>query len=289
MARLGRAFPAHHHNFTPFIVPYGIFGTSDSDSGSGVDDESRYVRLPGVAGNSLTVPDAANLEITGDLDLRFYGSLDDWTPAGDDPVLINKIGSGSAGYMLHLDYNGANSGKLLFRWYDSGGTIHEEESTAKPTVADHSLLWVRATLTVNDGAGHYLVKFYTSSDGITWVQLGSTVTGASTTSIKAGNASLTIGEYSSFTQRFPMNVRRVQIYNGIAGTLVLDIDTSVATSTSFTALTGQTVTINGSSVSLLGPLPSVSSTGPETASGAEAVVNVVLGDRLRLIDCGGAR
>jgi hypothetical protein len=178
------------------------------------------------------------LNVDNDADVRWYGSLDDWTPAGDYPQLVNKVGPGNAGYVLHMDYAGAGSGKLLFRWYDTSGVIHEEESTAKPTIADGALLWVRATLQVNDGAGHYVVKFYTSSDGTAWTQLGSTITGSSTTSIKAGNASVTLGEWSSITTRFPMKVYRAQIYNGIGGTLILDVDTRLASKSASTFLAG---------------------------------------------------
>jgi hypothetical protein len=40
-----------------------------------------YIYLPNVDGNRLSVPDADNLDITGDIDLRVYVAMDSWTPA----------------------------------------------------------------------------------------------------------------------------------------------------------------------------------------------------------------
>jgi hypothetical protein len=70
------------------------------------------------------------------------------------------------------------------------------------------------------------------------------------TSIFSGNTTLTMGaEGTTGANPTAGKFYRAQVLDGIDGTTVLDVDTSVLTSgaaTTFTALTGQTVTINRS-------------------------------------------
>ncbi|MFZ9922746.1 MAG: hypothetical protein ACO3E4_07535, partial [Candidatus Nanopelagicaceae bacterium] len=211
---------------------------------------TNYVYLPGVASNYLSVPDANDLDITGDIDLRAYVAMDDWTPAGVREIIAKystALGN-QRSYRLGLN----TTGTLLLYWTTDGtsGTVITKESTTGIVAADGALLWVRATLDVDNGASGNDVKFYTSTDGSTWTQLGTTVTTAGTTSIYAGTAILEMGSVNNgSTNPTAMKVFRGQVYNGIDGTKVLDVDTSVITAgsaTSFTAVTGQTVTINRS-------------------------------------------
>jgi hypothetical protein len=109
-------------------------------------------------------------------------------------------------------------------------------------------LWVRVTLTVNNGASGNDSNFYTSTDGTTWTQLGTTVTTAGVTSIFASTSIVEVGSVNAGALG-PVSGRvyRAQVLNGINGTTVLDVDCDAITSgsaTSFTATTGQTVTIN---------------------------------------------
>jgi hypothetical protein len=106
---------------------------------------------------------------------------------------------------------------------------------------------VRVTLDVDNGASGNDARFFTSVDGVSWTQLGATVTTAGVTSIFNSTTNVKVGSTflgGTFTAG---KMYRAQIFNGIDGTKVLDVDTSQITSgaaTSFTALTGQTVTIN---------------------------------------------
>jgi hypothetical protein len=106
------------------------------------------------------------------------------------------------------------------------------------------------TLDVDNGASGRDFKFFTSTDGINWTQLGTTVTQAGASSINASTSQIEIGSVRNGTV-LPLAGKfyRAQILNGIDGTKVLDVDTSVITTgaaTSLAALTGQTVTINRS-------------------------------------------
>jgi hypothetical protein len=207
-----------------------------------------YVYLSGVADNALQVPDANALDITGDIDIRVRVALDSATSAGFGRLISKREVSTNISY--DLDYG--PTGVLTLTFSTNGTTGVERQSTAAlPVTVVGNAIWIRATLDVDNGASGHDVKFFTSTDAVTWNQLGSTVTTAGVVSIFSGAANLTIGSLGTgFTTAGKFY--RAQIFDGIeenGGTKVLDVDTSVITAgnaTSFTALTGQTVTINRS-------------------------------------------
>jgi hypothetical protein len=116
---------------------------------------------------------------------------------------------------------------LQFRWYPLGTAASEiiANSTASVPFAANETGWVKVTLDVDNGAGGYDVKFYTAADETddptVWTQLGSTVTGGSTTAIFAGTETLKIG--CNIGNGFGTGTyRRMVLRNGIDGTVVAD-------------------------------------------------------------------
>lgn len=227
-------------------------GQSGSTTGADSNDPkwlswsgSNYVYLPGVSGNYLSVPDAAALDITGDIDIRVYVAMDDWTPSSAQ-ILLSKWGTASTNFSYRLGIN--TDGRPYFQWSVTGAAALTSFSTVAPTITDGSALWIRVTLDVDNGAVGNTTTFYTSSDGSTWTALGTTVTTAGVTSIYSGAAALLLGagDSSGTTANTAGKIYRAQVYAGISGTKVLDVDTSSVTAgsaTSFTALTAQTVTV----------------------------------------------
>lgn len=216
-------------------------GQSGSTSGSDSNDPlfldwngRNYVYLPGLGSNNMSTPAVAALNITGDIDVRAYLRLEDWTP-GTICYPFLYWTSITGGYILYIN----TSGKLGFQWATGAANIGQE-STVAPTLTDGSAYWIRATLDVNNGAGGYDLKFYTSTDGISWTQVGATVTGGATTVIGTQSAGAQI------CTNVAGDVYRIVVMNGIAGTTVLDVDTSYLTTgaaATFIAATGQTITI----------------------------------------------
>ena len=204
-----------------------------------------YVYLPGVVGNYLSVPDAAALDITGDIDIRVQVAKDVWNVAGFNNLLAKDDAASNRSYNLFI-----NSGFLALIWTANGSTQLSAQSTLVIPTANEQVAWMRATLDVNNGASGRDIKFFTSNDGSTWTQLGTTVTQAGVTSIHSGTAPVFVGARSDNALHSAGKFYRAQIYSDLTETnKVLDVDTSVLTSgaaTSFTALTGQTVTINRS-------------------------------------------
>ena len=223
-----------------------VAGSADSNDPKWLEYAgTAYVYLPGVASNYLSVPDAANLRITGDLRIRAHVAFDDWTPASDQVIAARWTGASSS-YMLEL----TSAGTLRFYWHNGVGVVFKT-STVATGFTDGSDYWVEVTIDVDNGAAGHDVIFKTSTDGVTFTALGSTVTTAGTTSITAGTAQFSIGaqEAGGITWLAAAKFYRVQLFSTPLGTptTVLDVDTSVLTSgaaTSFTATTGQTVTIN---------------------------------------------
>ena len=206
--------------------------------------------LPGVAGNYASVPDAAALDITGDITLVARVALTDWTPAAFQ-TLHDKWITATDQRSYYLGITGTTG--TLSLSHSSGGTAGTAvtvASTVAPTVANGETLWVAATLDVDNGAGGKDYKFWTSGDGVTWAQLGTTVTTAGTTSIYSGSAPWEAGSHSGASSPLNGTLSVARVYSGSgfsaagpSGSLVLDVDFRVAGNpTTFTASTGQTVT-----------------------------------------------
>jgi hypothetical protein len=247
---------------TQTIINLGTGGAAlngQNGSTAGADsNDARFLDWPGVAGNyvylaggtqSLSVPDEAALDIAGDIDLRVFVAPDDWTPAADG-MLIGKVnfGGNNMAYLWQLNANGT----LTFGWSTTTTDQTYIASTVATAFTDGEAKWLRVTFDVDNGASGRTCKFFTSDDAVTWTQLGADVVQAGTTSIANSSQALRVGNSGIGNTPFVGKVYRAEVWNGIegsGGTKVLDIDISVITSgsaTSFTALTGQTVTINRS-------------------------------------------
>lgn len=219
----------------------------DTNDPTGLTHENtnHYVYLPGVATNYLSVPDEAALDIAGDITVVFRGTPDDFTPSGTNSMLLKL--SATAGYTFQI----LAAGTLRFAWGDGSGQVLAVSTATWASVGSPE--YVAATLDVDNGASGYDVRFWYGDNGTSWAQLGATVTGGSTTSISANTAIAQMGF------NYIGTAKRLVVADGIGasgvpgGTTVLDInfandiDTTTdpdAGQTSFTATTGQTVTVN---------------------------------------------
>jgi hypothetical protein len=206
-----------------------------------------YVYLPGVASNFLSVPDEAALDLSGDCDLRFFISMDDWTPSSET-VLVTKGGTGASNFAYNVRIR--TNGTIRWSWSTTGSDATSVDSTVTTGVTDGSGKWVRVTFDADNGASGNDAKFFLSDDGVTWTQLGSTVTTAGVVTIFNSASVLRFGQAATVNSFLAGKFYRAQIYSDLTETnKVLDIDCDAITdgsATSFTALTGQTVTINRS-------------------------------------------
>jgi hypothetical protein len=225
--------------------------TYGSSSGADTNDPTlltwtgeNYLYQPGVTLNWASTPDAAPLDITGDIDLRVDVALDSWSSS---QYLLGKAATGQRSYNLVI----VSGGFLRLEISNDGTTVINITSTVAVGLSAGQRRWVRGTLDVDNGASGRTATFFTSTDGVTWTTLD-TVTSAGTTSLFAGTVGLIIGGNGFGGFEAAGKFYRAQVRNGINGTVVFDADftTGITTGaqTTFTESSSNaaTVTINRS-------------------------------------------
>jgi hypothetical protein len=207
---------------------------------------TNYLYLPGVAGNGASTPSSAALSMTGDLEIVVRVALDDWTPSAFS-VLVSKRNGSTAGYELAANA----AGGLQFLWMN--GTSNGEAVSFTLPFADSAAYWVRFTFDADNGSGQRVGSFFYAADQATepsvWTTVN-TVTTAGTATLSTDATALSVGQRPNTGNPTAGKFYRAIVRDGIGGSTVFDADfTQGITSgaqTTFTATTGQTVTINRS-------------------------------------------
>lgn len=211
--------------------------------------------LPNAWKNYATMRPSTALNITGDIDIRCYATLTKWTsPTGQQNFISRKSTDNSYRFFLGTD------SKLSLTWSPDGQNEITVTSSATVSITDNTPYWVRCTLDVDNGSNQYTIKFYKSSDGSNWLQVGSTVNGAGVTSIYSGKSNIEFGSYNwGISGNVPNTffdgiIHRAQIFKNIDGTLVLDADFAGATvgALSFTEAKGGLVEVKTTQHSIVG-------------------------------------
>jgi len=190
------------------------------------------ISLPGTSGNYITTPDSVPLSITGDIDLRFQGSLNWQTSSAK---LLNQW---PGSWLIQMD----GAGHLLFA-AQPGPRI--ATSTATVPFANGATGWVRATFVTATGAAN----LYTSIDGAAWTSLFSTT--LTTGPMDNGVGNITVGGQDDNTALMTGTVNRAIVMSGVNGTTQGDFDptrvskTGTRTPNAFQDAQGNTWTANG--------------------------------------------
>lgn len=197
--------------------------------------------LPGTSGHYASTPDAAALDITGDIDLRLKVAMDDWTPAASQTFVAKWQSTTQQAYLFGMQASGAPR----FLISTTGANSLTAAATTSTGFTDGSVHWMRATWRQSDGR----TQFFTSDDGTTWVQLGANVTLSAGSSIFDASAVLAVGAINGgTTQPLAGLVYSAEVRNGIDGTVVASPDfDQVPGTTSFTDSSGLVWTVNGAS------------------------------------------
>jgi hypothetical protein len=210
-ARLGAQYPAYTVSWRPWNDTnqwYDMPTTLQSGAAG-----ERYAQL---SSGELHYPGSTG--ITGDIDVRVKLSATDWTPTADSCIAAKWDSTGNQrSWLFLLKANGT----LAFRWSTdgtSGNAVAERLSTVATGFTDGTAHWVRAVADVDNGAAGNDVKFYTSTDNVTWTQLGATVTNTGTSSILAGTASYQLGSFTAgFSSPLAGKFYWVEARSGIDG------------------------------------------------------------------------
>lgn len=232
---------------------WGLQATAGNDDFTGAGDGTSFV-IPGLtslvqgSGSAAvaSTPDAASLDIVGDIDLRVRVAAADWTPSAAQVLIAKWNTSGNQrSYALSL----STAGELVLEWSTAGTAAITKTSTANlSALANGAIKWVRATLDVDNGAAGNTTTFYSSDDNVTWTQLGAAVVTATATSIFSSSAVLELGARNSSGADFLAGkMYAAQVLTGIAGTVVAN--PLANGSTGFTDSTGKVWTNGTSAIS----------------------------------------
>lgn len=213
--QLGAAFPAYtvqERQWNDTTQGYDPAITHQTGTGSG---ERRAIFVKTTPGQ-FTYNGTA---VTGDLDVQVRLSATNWSDAAGQVFVARWEGTGNQRSWV-FQLNGG--GTLGLNWSTDGTTsVGMKTSTVSLPAAgitNGTVVWVRATLDVDNGATGNTVTFYTSPDGITWTQLGVAVVTAGVTSVFAGTANYMAGSFSAALST-PLNgdIYRLRVFPGIGG------------------------------------------------------------------------
>lgn len=132
-------------------------------------------------------------DITGDLDIRIKMLPYTWLPAsGNNLWLVSKYNDAGPDTGKSFRFGLTAFGFPQLAWSTDGtnATAVSKASTAHPSLVDGTVGWLRVVHDVDNGAAGNDVKFYQSTDGVTWTQIGTTVTTAGTTSHFASGSTI---------------------------------------------------------------------------------------------------
>lgn len=210
----------------------GSAATLGSTAGSDSNDPlwlqyagSDYVYLPGTAGNFISTPATAALNITSDIDIivRFKpGSM----TTGHDASLISRWGPTAADQQWIIVLR--TSGRVDLVWLNNAA-LYSDLTGVNTTPITASTTGVRVTLSPSTGA----VVYYYTTDSLTtasptWTQVASGTSAQTGTIASNVITSLYIGSDTDQAagRHLDGSIISAQIRSGIGGSLVANFDAS---------------------------------------------------------------
>lgn len=223
-------------------------GDDNAGTGTIVSDvaatDGEALHLPGIASNFASVPDASDLDGQTNFTLEVKGlTVADWTPSAAQGLASKWTGTGNQrAWQLRLNTDGK---LILYLSYDGAATITSTSSVATGLAAG-------ATADIMAMRNGVDIRFYVNG-----VQLGDDVTVA-TTALFNSSESLKMGMgYGTSGTPLAGSIQRMRVWNSAVTkpanpteTPVLDADFTLRNTgtTSFTAASGQVVTITTSAI-----------------------------------------
>lgn len=129
---------------------------------------TNYVWLSGVAGNYFSTPNAVANQITGDIEIISKVNFQDITLTQN--IVAKRNLSTNIGYAFLV-----SASKLFFQFSLTGTVNIISQSTVNLPFTINQDYWIKVTRNATNGN----VQFFTSADGVTYTQLGSTVSSTS--------------------------------------------------------------------------------------------------------------
>ena len=208
---LGQTIAAAHPEYTvehvlwsagdmaaPVVVQTGTAGVQYLDTSTSIYDRSLSL--------------SASPHTVGVVDVRAKVSLPDWTPTAIALIVAREGGAGKRSWYFGV----STTGKLGF-WYsvDGSALVSDKLSSVAVPAADGATMWVRAVYTPSAS-----VMFYTSTDGNTWTQLGTTLAHTDGALFNAATP-YELGGRQGATQSGVCKIYRVDVRDGLSGTPIV--------------------------------------------------------------------
>lgn len=219
-------------------------GVDTNDPAVYVSSGEGGVYLPGADNSFMSVPYDPKFNVSGDLDIRCKVNLESYTPS-NRYTLVSRYGGTQHSYLLDM----APGGSLRVIWSEDGTGVISQVSgvSVSSQVADGQTCWIRVTVAMDTSPGT-LTRFYTSTDGVAWSQLGGDVIRGVSSSSFSGTNGINLGVIVASQNPLRGFILAAEVYDGIDGTLVfgtdIETDNNAGSQYSFTATSGDVVTIN---------------------------------------------
>jgi hypothetical protein len=215
---LGAAYPAYtvvEENWNDTLQGYDPAVTLQDGVGNGGGE--RGMLFSRATPGSVQYAGAA---VTTALDIQAKINPGAWTDSADRTIVAKwDSGTNQRAFLFLLGANGS----LAFN-HSAAGTAAVGQKNSSTTIpaavnpGNNTALWVRATLTLDNGATQHEVRFYTSADGQTWTQLGTPQTAAGVTTLFGGTAPYQVGAFTSGNSTpFGGRIFRVRVFGTIGG------------------------------------------------------------------------
>jgi hypothetical protein len=238
-----------------------------------------YVTIPNVNSNYLSTPDAAALDIVGDLTIVAKVAPTSWAAGGFQTIVGKWSTASNLSYLFSIN----SASGLTFQWTTGGITpLSLASSVAIPGIVAGQAKWVAVTFDVDNGAAGRTARFWWSNNGINWNLIGTPQTSATATSIFSGTSPLFLGVNTATTERMNGNIYDVSIRTGFDPTTFAPVvipgaaekfhfsgyELTNAAAATFVATSGQTVTVNksGSPQTTITPVQACGSWSAQTYS-----------------------
>lgn len=202
-----------------------------------------YWQAVGLAANFVSTPNATANQITGNIEIT--AQINPLT-LNIDQNIVNK--SGVAGSTMGYNFFLNSGGGLSFSFSPTGSvasrtTVASTASLTSVGLSANTIFWVKVTRNATNGS----IEFFTSTNGITFSQLGTTINSI-VGNLFNSTEQLNIGTWGNVLHFFSGKIYRSSISNSIGGNPVVDFNPAsynAATSqTQWTSATGEVWTIN---------------------------------------------
>lgn len=159
-------------------------------------------------------PQHAGPNVAADLDVRINLRMPSYAPGETQAIAGKWTLDSSRSWLLLI----GPTGVLRYNWFNAdGSTAGDKVASVAVSIADNTDAWLRVVHDVDNGASGNDIRFYTSTDGVAWTQVGTTVTTAGVATIFPSTSRYKLASRGSNALTAGTRIYEVQVRDGING------------------------------------------------------------------------